>query len=955
MSTQHESSLQASSAMNSPEAEQAAPPPQVLDEQTAESPMASHTIDSEAQTGQPQAASTPSSSAPAPAKTSPPQKAASSGSISSAGKKKQIHKKSRKQGLPKALFALPVVALGAATLWVLRRSLARSPAGTKKKSGKHQTRSKEQQQQDAADALAEQEALALPELPSEPIEPDTMEVMAAEAQLLPPPSPPAPLASPPLSSMSFVVSENLAIEGLPTTHGMPAWQPFTSQPAATSTPLVSRAVAAGAACLGKTSMQGLRPRGSWSNLQGPDLIGANYGNPHNKTRVSGGSQTGAAVAVALGRIDFALAPDTLGEARVPAACCRVYAYRPTPGLLSAAPPGASSNSSGNGKGHEGGDGPGIGPVTQADSVCVVTTDAGKALKVAEGLGVPGSSNIRGEIIKFVVAQDLFDMCAPEFQPATLALKKAILKWAGSDQAGAVQLVRFLSSNVQGWQSLVPSAEEQKDAQGVQLHDFLEAMLAAAQTLQHAELHRTLGGIDAAAAAAAQPPSSQQSSNGRVGEGGASEAPPSGTESQGGAEPAQAQQQQQQQQQQEGSSEQGAASTGEGQTGESSTKAEDSKDAEPAGAAAPPVAEAPKSLTWLPPVPSPDKLAAAHHVARQVFECLRATVKPDTVMVLPALPFPPPKRNAKEVELDVFAKLTSCFNALGFLGACPTLTVPVGSLRDGSPVAISLLAVHKFDLRLLAVAKRLCPMIHDAFEGVKEEITQMAIKQAQAEAAAKAGVKLPEANGDAAKAQKEQMEPRPPAVDPKKLEKAEKAKNKGNEYYQAGKHADAINEYTKAIALNPTSHVYYSNRAIACIKLFRFEQAEEDCKRALSFDLSQKDKVKALLRRATARDALQKYDAAEKDLRAVLALEANNKQAREDLQALRQHRAEMATAQTAMAQQAQALKQQAQIAAAAGAQKGGSQGAAEAQAQAQAQQEAQAAGMDFSLLPPEFRM
>jgi hypothetical protein len=38
------------------------------------------------------------------------------------------------------------------------------------------------------------------------------------------------------------------------------------------------------------------------------------------------------------------------------------------------------------------------------------------------------------------SQDLFDMCAPEFQPAILALKKAILKWAGSDQAGAVQLV-----------------------------------------------------------------------------------------------------------------------------------------------------------------------------------------------------------------------------------------------------------------------------------------------------------------------------------------------------------------------------------------------------------------------------------------------------------------------------------------------------------------------------------
>ena len=42
-------------------------------------------------------------------------------------------------------------------------------------------------------------------------------------------------------------------------------------------------------------------------------------------------------------------------------------------------------------------------------------------------------------------------------------------------------------------------------------------------------------------------------------------------------------------------------------------------------------------------------------------------------------------------------------------------------------------------------------------------------------------------------------------------------------------------------------------------------------------------VKALLRRATARDALQKYDEAERDLKLVLNLEVNNKQAREDLQ------------------------------------------------------------------------
>ena len=53
----------------------------------------------------------------------------------------------------------------------------------------------------------------------------------------------------------------------------------------------------------------------------------------------------------------------------------------------------------------------------------------------------GSANLRSEILKFVVAQDLFELCAPELQPATVAVKKAILKWAGAEQAGAVQLVR----------------------------------------------------------------------------------------------------------------------------------------------------------------------------------------------------------------------------------------------------------------------------------------------------------------------------------------------------------------------------------------------------------------------------------------------------------------------------------------------------------------------------------
>ena len=71
------------------------------------------------------------------------------------------------------------------------------------------------------------------------------------------------------------------------------------------------------------------------------------------------------------------------------------------------------------------------------------------------------------------------------------------------------------------------------------------------------------------------------------------------------------------------------------------------------------------------------MEAASHVAQQVFDCLRATVKSDTIMVLPALPFPPPKRGASEVCV---CECVSCHHHL-WLGSAGrwqvvTLEVPV---------------------------------------------------------------------------------------------------------------------------------------------------------------------------------------------------------------------------------------------------------------------------------------
>lgn len=59
-------------------------------------------------------------------------------------------------------------------------------------------------------------------------------------------------------------------------------------------------------------------------------------NPLARGCLTGGSSSGAAVSVATGLVDFALAGEAGGNVRTPAAYCGVYSFRPTydkvPGL-----------------------------------------------------------------------------------------------------------------------------------------------------------------------------------------------------------------------------------------------------------------------------------------------------------------------------------------------------------------------------------------------------------------------------------------------------------------------------------------------------------------------------------------------------------------------------------------------------------------------------------------------
>jgi Asp-tRNA(Asn)/Glu-tRNA(Gln) amidotransferase A subunit family amidase len=86
--------------------------------------------------------------------------------------------------------------------------------------------------------------------------------------------------------------------------------------------------AAGAMRLGFAEMTALACEPSGSNpLRQRPL------NPWDAERICGGSSSGSAVAVAAGLVDMAIGSDTAGSLRIPAHCCGVTAWKPTPGLV----------------------------------------------------------------------------------------------------------------------------------------------------------------------------------------------------------------------------------------------------------------------------------------------------------------------------------------------------------------------------------------------------------------------------------------------------------------------------------------------------------------------------------------------------------------------------------------------------------------------------------------------
>jgi len=68
-----------------------------------------------------------------------------------------------------------------------------------------------------------------------------------------------------------------------------------------------------------------------------------------------------------------------------------------------------------------------------------------------------------------------------------------------------------------------------------------------------------------------------------------------------------------------------------------------------------------------------------------------------------------------------------------------------------------------------------------------------------------------------------------------MQDAEKHKLQGNIFFKRQQYEEAIKEYTTAIIKNSKNIVYFTNRALCYIRLKKFEEAINDCKRAVEID------------------------------------------------------------------------------------------------------------------------
>jgi aspartyl-tRNA(Asn)/glutamyl-tRNA(Gln) amidotransferase subunit A len=129
-----------------------------------------------------------------------------------------------------------------------------------------------------------------------------------------------------LAGVPFIAKDNFLTFGAETTAASNMLRGFTAPYQATA---IERLEAEGAICVAKANLDAFAHGASTENS---DFFTTK--NPHDKTRVPGGSSGGSAAAVVLDMAPFAIGTDTGGSIRQPASFSGCVGYKPTYGLVS---------------------------------------------------------------------------------------------------------------------------------------------------------------------------------------------------------------------------------------------------------------------------------------------------------------------------------------------------------------------------------------------------------------------------------------------------------------------------------------------------------------------------------------------------------------------------------------------------------------------------------------------
>ncbi len=129
-----------------------------------------------------------------------------------------------------------------------------------------------------------------------------------------------------LAGVPFIAKDNFLALGADTTAASNILRGFDAPYQATA---IERLEAEGAICVAKANLDAF---GHGASTENSDFFTTK--NPHDATRVPGGSSGGSAAAVVLDMVPFALGTDTGGSSRQPASFSGCIGYKPTYGLIS---------------------------------------------------------------------------------------------------------------------------------------------------------------------------------------------------------------------------------------------------------------------------------------------------------------------------------------------------------------------------------------------------------------------------------------------------------------------------------------------------------------------------------------------------------------------------------------------------------------------------------------------